>query len=85
VAVGAAVSAPYYGHGRPDRSLFVPNPSTGARCQGVACLASGVVSIVVHQRPWLVVVEVTHLVTRHQPARQISQYETPESLCDRLL
>ena len=25
------------------------------------------VSTVVHQRPWLVVVEVTHLVTRRQP------------------
>jgi hypothetical protein len=36
----------------------------GQTARAVACLTSGVVSAVVHQRPWLVVVEVTHLGTR---------------------
>jgi hypothetical protein len=37
----------------------------GQAARAVACLTLGVVSTVVRQRPWLVVVEVTHLVTRH--------------------
>jgi hypothetical protein len=38
----------------------------GQAARAVTRLTSGVVSTVVHQRSWLVVVEVTHLVTRHQ-------------------
>jgi hypothetical protein len=44
----------------------------GQAARAVACLTSGVVSTVVHQRPWLVVVEVTHLVTRHQPDQPVA-------------
>src|SRR5438874_13299703 len=40
--------------------------------RAIARLTSGVVSTVVHQRPWLVVVEVTHLVTRHQPDQPVA-------------
>jgi hypothetical protein len=44
----------------------------GQAARAVARLTSGVVSTVVHQRPWLVVVEVTHLVTRHQPDQPVA-------------
>jgi hypothetical protein len=42
--------------------FFVPKPSTGQATRAVACLTSGVVSTAVYQRPWLIVMEVTHLV-----------------------
>jgi hypothetical protein len=38
---------------------------SGQAARAVAGLTSGVVSTVVHQCPWLVVAEVTQLVTRH--------------------
>jgi Phage integrase family len=44
----------------------------GQAARVVARLTSGVVSTVVHQRPWMVVVEVTHLVTRHQPDQPVT-------------
>jgi hypothetical protein len=45
-------------------------PGQGARA--VARLTWGVVPAVVQQRPRLVVVEVTHLVTRHQPDQPVT-------------
>jgi len=45
-------------------------PSRAVRA--FAHLTSGVVSTVVHQCPWLVVAEVTHLVTRHQPDQPVA-------------
>src|SRR5690242_9916610 len=42
----------------------------GQTARAIACFTSGVVSIVVHQRPWLIVVEVTQLDT--QPHRLVA-------------
>jgi len=44
----------------------------GQATRSVTCLTSVVVSTVVCQRPWPVVGEVTHLVTRHQPDQQVA-------------
>src|SRR5262249_23662986 len=44
----------------------------GPAARAVVCMTSGVASTVVHQRPWLDVVEVTHLVTRHQPDQPVA-------------
>jgi hypothetical protein len=44
----------------------------GRAARAVACLTSDMVSTVVRQRPWLVVVEVTHLVTRHPPDQPVT-------------
>ena len=49
----------------------------GQAARAVARLTSGVVSTVIHQRPWLAVVEVTHLVTQHQPVSLASDRERP--------
>src|SRR5215471_17886936 len=52
--------------------LFVPSQLPGQAARVVARLTSGVVSTVVRQRPWLVVVEITHLVTRHRPDQPVT-------------
>jgi len=44
----------------------------GQAARAVARLTSGVVSTVVHHRPWLAVAEVTQLVTRHQPDQPVA-------------
>jgi len=44
----------------------------GQAARAVARLPSGVMSTVVYQRPWLAVVEATHLVTRHQPDQSVA-------------
>ena len=44
----------------------------GQAARPIARLTSGVVSTVVHQCPWLVMVEVTHLVTRHRPDQPVA-------------
>src|SRR5262249_59209358 len=49
-----------------------PEAKYWADTRAVARLTSGLVSTVVHQRPWLVVMEVTHLVTRHQPDQPVA-------------
>ncbi len=63
---------PRPGTRRARGGLFVPKPSTEPDCQGHRMLDLGRVSAVVHQRLCLVVVGVTHLVTRHQPNQPVT-------------
>src|SRR4029077_18692177 len=71
-----SVSVPRISHDCTPGAKPRPNPRSlasssrsqapGQAARAAVRLTSGVVSTVVCQRPWLVVVEVTDLVTRHQ-------------------